>query len=60
MESTKAELLAKIELLEADLATYKSYMQIVRQKARSVPPVGDALFQLVRRYQKQLKLEANR
>ena len=60
MESTKAELLAKIELLEADLATYKSYMHTVRQKSRSVPAVGDALFQLVRRYQVQLKAEANR
>ena len=59
-EPTKADLEAKIIELEADLNTYKTFMHTVRQKARADRDVGEALFGLVRRYQKQLKEESLR
>jgi hypothetical protein len=59
-EPTKADLEAKIIELEADLNTYKTFMHVVRQKARADRDVGEALFGLVRRYQKQLKEESLR
>lgn len=59
-EKTKAALEADIKLLEADLAKYKQFMHVVRQKARAVPEVGEALFGVVRHYQRQLKEESTR
>lgn len=58
---TKVEKLeAELALVKADLEIYKSYMHIVRQKARNDDAVGLPLFSVLRRYQKQLKEEANR
>jgi len=51
---------AKIEQLEADLAFYKKFADTVRKKSRAFPAVGDALFAVVRQYQRQLKVEKSR
>lgn len=59
-EKTKAELTAEIEQLEADLAFYKRFADVVRKKSRAMPDVGDALFNIIRQYQRKLKEEANR
>lgn len=58
---TKIEKLeAELALVKTDLELYKSFMHIVRQKGRNEKAVGEALFSLLRRYQKQLKEEASR
>ena len=59
-EVTKAELQAKLDQTEADLAFYKQLMHVVRTKSRADRDVGDALFGVIRRYQKQLKEESLR
>ena len=51
---------ANIELLEADLAFYKGFAETVRKKSRALPDVGDALFSMIRQYQRKLKEEKNR
>jgi len=49
-----------IAQLEADLAFYKGLMDTVRKKSRAMPDVGDALFGVIRHYQRKLKEEASR
>lgn len=50
----------KLAQLEADLAFYKGLMDTVRKKSRAVPEIGEALFGVMRHYQRKLKEEANR
>lgn len=54
------QLESELNQAKADLATYKSFMHAVRQKGRTDKDLGDALFSVLRRYQKQLKQEASR
>lgn len=49
-----------IAQLEADLAFYKGLMDTVRNKSRAMPEIGDALFGVMRHYQRKLKEEASR
>lgn len=55
-----AALKAELEQVKADLALHQAWMKEVRTKSRANPDVGDALFSLMRRYQKHLKEVAAR
>lgn len=57
---TKEELEKEIEVLREDLDTYKQFMHVVRQKARSMREIHDPLYGVIRRYQAQLKKESLR
>jgi hypothetical protein len=50
----------ELKQVKADLDFYRDLMRTVRIKSRSDRDVGDVLFSVIRRYQKQLKEESLR